>query len=65
MTKAGTEMHAGATGLFALLNKVNAEPDGTIRHVAMIAVTSVEDGEKLQAALELLKSGVEKWEVHS
>lgn len=59
--KSGDEMYAGAAGLFALLEKIHTDDDGVIRRAAMVAVTTVDDGQKLQAALEMLQSGMKTW----
>ncbi|MGA1376645.1 MAG: hypothetical protein ACO329_11590 [Steroidobacteraceae bacterium] len=59
--KSGDDMYAGAAALFALLGKIHTDDDGSIRRAAMIAVTTVDDGQKLQAALELLKTGMQTW----
>lgn len=55
-------MHAGAAGLFALLDKVDTNEEGLMRRPNYIGTCHQEDGQKIAAAIDLLKAGMARWE---
>ena len=61
LTEAGREMHAGAAGLFALLDKIETNDDGLMRRPNYIGTCNQEDGAKIAAAIDMLKAGMAKW----
>jgi hypothetical protein len=61
LLEAGRDMHAGAAGLFALLDKIDTNEEGLMRRPNYIGTCHAADGEKIWAAIDLLKSGMARW----
>lgn len=61
LTEAGREMHAGAAGLFALLDKIETNDEGRMFRPNYIGTCRAQDGEKIAACIDMLKAGMAKW----
>lgn len=59
---AAAKMHQGAAGLFAMLDKVETNDDGLLRRPNYIGTCRAVDGEKIAAAIELMKEGMKAFE---
>ena len=61
LLEAGRDMHAGAAGLFALLDKIDTNEEGLMRRPNYIGTCHTEDGQKIAAAIDMLKTGMARW----
>ena len=59
---AAAKMHQGATGLFAMLDKLETNEEGLLRRPNYIGTCRAADGEKIAAAIDLLKEGMKAFE---
>lgn len=62
LLEAGRSMHAGAAGLFALLDKIETNEEGLMRRPNYIGTCHQDDGAKIAASIDMLKAGMARWE---